>query len=114
ALGLALFNYFTPTAATYTLEIRNDREVLATIKSQDLPAGTHKDLVVPTTHGQIIVRLDATSGAAIISSPCPDQLCVQHGYVRKTGQAILCLPEKVLVTILTDNGKDGAPDALLR
>lgn len=47
-------------------------------------------------------------GAAdMISADCPDQICVKHNPISMTGETIICLPNKVVVTIeaLTANDK---------
>lgn len=38
---------------------------------------------------------------------CPDKLCVNQGKVRYTGQCIVCLPNRVTVTV---SGADGGVD----
>ena len=47
-------------------------------------------------------------GAAdMISADCPDQICVKHAPISNVGETIICLPNKVVVTIesLTGNEK---------
>ena len=41
---------------------------------------------------------------------CPNRLCVKQGPVRYSGQSIVCLPNKVTVTVY---GADGAYDAVI-
>ena len=48
--------------------------------------------------------------ARIISSPCPQKLCVRSGPVRRPGEVVVCIPNRVAVTI--EGGK--GPDAVLR
>lgn len=48
--------------------------------------------------------------AKIISSPCPQKLCVRSGPVRRPGEVVVCIPNRVAVTIKGRNG----PDAVLR
>ena len=38
-------------------------------------------------------------GASFVSSPCPDQVCVEKGKISRTGEAIICLPHKLTVTV---------------
>ena len=41
---------------------------------------------------------------------CPNHLCVKQGWVRYSGQSIVCLPNKVTVTVY---GADGTYDAVI-
>lgn len=44
--------------------------------------------------------LQIADGAAWLThADCPDELCVRQGKVRKTGQVITCLPNKLTVTV---------------
>ena len=45
------------------------------------------------------------------SSACPDHLCVRQGAISSVGQSILCLPNRVSITMEGDGG-DGGPDAV--
>lgn len=36
-------------------------------------------------------------------SDCPNQVCVRQGAISKTGQSIVCLPNRVAVTIIGPN-----------
>lgn len=35
----------------------------------------------------------------IISSPCPDKDCVNQGWIKKPGQVLVCLPNRVVIKI---------------
>lgn len=37
--------------------------------------------------------------AFIQSATCPDKICVNHAPIRESGQTIVCLPNKMVVTI---------------
>jgi len=40
---------------------------------------------------------------AFIESDCPDQICVHSGFVGRTGQAVACLPNRVLLLIIASD-----------
>ncbi len=42
---------------------------------------------------------------------CPDGLCINQGKIAESGQTIICLPNKVMVTI---EGEDGELDAVVQ
>ncbi|UNC90915.1 NusG domain II-containing protein [Candidatus Contubernalis alkaliaceticus] len=42
----------------------------------------------------------------VISSACPDKLCVHSGWIDKPGQLLVCLPNKVVVRIISDEQQD--------
>jgi hypothetical protein len=42
----------------------------------------------------------------MVSSPCPDQLCLHMGDIHKAGRWIACLPNQVFVRILGQEGGD--------
>ncbi|MBQ9391260.1 MAG: NusG domain II-containing protein [Lachnospiraceae bacterium] len=37
---------------------------------------------------------------------CPDHLCIKQGKVNKSGQTIVCLPNRVVVTVVDSNNSD--------
>jgi hypothetical protein len=42
----------------------------------------------------------------MLSSPCPDKICVNQGWVCKPGEVIVCVPNAVSVSIEGDGGVD--------
>ena len=55
----------------------------------------------------VCVRPDSI---AIISATCPDQICVHHSRISRNKETIVCLPDKVVITI--ENGEDSGIDVL--
>ncbi len=47
--------------------------------------------------------------AQVESASCPDGICVAHRPVFRNGESIVCLPNRVVVTVITDNSEN-SPD----
>ena len=61
---------------------------------------------------QHLNRLIIRDGKAYMeSATCPDGICVSHKPIYRDGESIVCLPNKVVVTVITDTG-DG-PDVVI-
>ena len=56
----------------------------------------------PETHafGSVTVEI-GPEGARFISSPCPDQICVKTGLLTKSGDTAACVPERIVVKIVS-------------
>ena len=106
--------YFLHGSTTATqdkiLIVQHEQNILQKIHLQKIQAP--KKIEIPTEHGTVIVQIDH-NGAYIVDSPCRDKLCIHQGKITHTGQTIVCMPEKVLLT-LTAAGKEGALDAVIR
>ena len=46
----------------------------------------------------------------MLSSTCPDSLCVKQGAIRTAGQSIICLPNQVTITL--NHNAEGGMDAV--
>lgn len=109
--GFAYFFIQQPTTASCTFQVRHKNKIIANIKRSELTAPREISLI--TEDGTMKILLDPQKGARILSSPCREQLCVNAPPITKVGQTILCLPEKLLITIIGEK-KEGDPDAILR
>ena len=98
------------TARDKVLVVRKDQQVLQRIELKKVTSETK--LIVPVEHGEMVIAYDR-EGGRVLSSPCPDQVCVHQGKTPRSGQTIACVPEKVLVTITTA-AKENDHDAILR
>lgn len=98
------------TARDKVLVVQKDQQVLQRIELKKVTSETK--LIVPVEHGEMVIAYDR-EGGRVLSSPCPDQVCVHQGKITRSGQTIACVPEKVLVTITTA-AKENDHDAILR
>lgn len=46
--------------------------------------------------------------ARVVSSPCPNQLCVRRGWTDGSGRPLVCAPNRVLITPPGDSGRSGS------
>ena len=47
--------------------------------------------------------------AYVETASCPDGICVSHRPIFRNGESIVCLPNRVVITVITDNDAD-SPD----
>lgn len=60
------------------------------------PLGT--DAVYSLNGGSNILTVEG-GRARVSEADCPDKLCVNQGWIRGEGQCIVCLPNKLTVTV---------------
>lgn len=53
----------------------------------------------------------ADGGVSVISSDCPDGVCIRTGVIRKAGEAIVCVPARVVIAIHGASTEKGDEDA---
>ncbi len=62
--------------------------------------------------GDRVNRLVILDGKAYMeSASCPDGICVAHPPVFRRGESIVCLPNRVVVSVISDDTRDG-PDVV--
>ncbi len=65
---------------------------------------------VPGENGASNIVCVRPGSIAIVSASCPDQICVHHSRISRNKETIVCLPDKVVITI--ENGEDSGIDVL--
>jgi hypothetical protein len=77
-----------------------DKEVVITASLDQ-----NQELDIPLTNGsnKILIKNGEVS---MIEADCPDQICVKHKSISKSGETIVCLPHKVIVEIKSDEESD--------
>ncbi len=64
-----------------------------------LPLNEDTSYILPTGH-----TLTVENGAvSVTEAPCPDQICVAYKPATHLGACIVCLPEKMVITIEEDS-----------
>lgn len=68
--------------------------------------------IVTGKNGEYVNRLVIKDGKAFMESAnCPDGICVEHSHIFRDGESIVCLPHRVVVTVVTDS--DTSPDVVI-
>lgn len=49
-------------------------------------------------------------GASVTAASCPDHVCIKRGTIRYDGETIVCLPNRLVVTVV--NGEDSGMDII--
>lgn len=67
-----------------------------------------KDASFEITNGSKVcntVRIKNKS-VSVVSADCPDKICVKHRSISKNNESIICLPNKVVVSVVSEKEND--------
>ena len=71
----------------------------------DIPAGSEvKELRIEDEEGNYNVVVITSEGTYIEEANCPDQICVNWGKINRPGQTIVCLPHRLVISIIGNQG----------
>jgi len=73
--------------------------------------GHHEVIRVSGVTGYDIVEV-ADRKVRIVEADCPDKLCVNQGWISRSPQQIVCLPNRVVVRVVS--GQASGVDAIMR
>lgn len=97
ALSAVLLWRLPPAGRTVTVQ-QNGQTVAV------LPLDTDTDYIVTGADGATNTVRIRDGRVSVCAASCPDGLCVRHRAVSRAGESIICLPNRVVVTV------DGAAD----
>lgn len=50
--------------------------------------------------------------ASVVEANCPDRICVKHKSVCRSGESVICLPHKFVITVTAEKSADDEIDAV--
>ncbi len=102
-LGLALWA-FLPRKAGNTVTVIVDGEEVGTYPlSRDMEQSI-------SGYGDFSLRLVISDGQAFVKeSSCPDLICQKHAPISRSGEQVICLPARVVITV---TGEEDEIDAV--
>lgn len=108
ALIIAVVSYvIIRTVSIYTT---CNAYVLVTVDNEEierLPLNKDTTITVKGLNGFENVLVIKDGSAYVESATCPDKICVHKGKIRYNGEAIVCLPGRVVITVISnDEGVD--------
>lgn len=61
-----------------------------------------------------VCRIEKDGTVTMTEADCPDHLCVKQGKIKQFGESIICLPNKVVLKIVTDNSEKKEIDSIVK
>ena len=87
-------NFFSPSKGA-KVQILVDGEV-----TQEYDLNSNQRVVIETDNGGQNILIIDNGRCYLDDANCPDKLCVNQGMISKSGQSIICLPHKLVITIV--------------
>ena len=98
-IGASLFSIpYLHGAQPSTLIIYKDNN-----KYAQYPLNENREITVNGHQGPMIIEI-LNGRTRIVSSSCPKQICVNYGYINKSFQQLICVPNHILIEIQSKNG----------
>lgn len=105
--GSILFLIFFPRSEKKYCIIKQNNVIINKI---ELKEDLSKEIAISGEYENI---LEICNGRVRIKySDCPNQQCVSSGWISRSGQAVVCLPNRVVIEITSDSGQE--VDAIVR
>lgn len=101
ALVILLHNNSSKTATT--AQIIQNGEVIRTVDLQNVPKPYEFEVISPDG-GYNTVRVEYGK-IGIVHASCPDQICVNQGFIASGVLPVVCLPNKLSV-VITDESNE--------
>jgi hypothetical protein len=111
-IGLISFQTYVRGGGTpeIMIEAAADGDAVALAEQQWIfPLDAQTTLRVPGPLGETVVVIEEGS-VRVVSSPCPEKICIKTGRISKPGQWIACLPNRIFISIRGRRSEQ--PDAI--
>lgn len=93
---------FTTDGKERILEISVDGKVIHQI---DLSKVEKKEIHIDNQFAHNVVRIDKGK-VTMVESSCKDKICMKMGTITQPGESIICLPNHLILTIVSTNEDD--------
>ena len=92
-----LLNYFFSKNGDF-VRIYVDKEIYA-----DYPLYEDKTIEIDGKNNIKMFLIIKDKSAYVTDSSCSDKVCETTGYISKTNESIICLPGKIVISVISDN-----------
>lgn len=96
-LGGVIFNHFYFYQNGTYVQIKVNNKIYQTV-----PLNIDQTIEI-NNKNTVVIKNDSVF---VINSTCPDKLCQKQGAISKNGQQIICLPNKVIVEIISNQNNE--------
>lgn len=65
---------------------------------------TEQEIIIKDNNGYTLMNVLIKNGKVqVLTSNCPDKICIESGSIELSGQTIICLPNQVVIKIISDD-----------
>ena len=93
-----LYRFLSAAPAAYG-EVSVNGEVVA-----ELDLNQDTSLTVSGWNGGSNTIVVQNGAISVTEATCPDHVCIHTGEISRTGETIVCLPNRLIITIIQDGG----------
>lgn len=108
AAAVAAATWFGSTQEDLQAVISVDGQELQRISLEEIQREEH---LISGSSEYILRVILTTEGVWVEESDCPTQDCVHTGKITRSGQSIVCLPGRVIVSL--EGGENSGPDVVI-
>lgn len=108
-LFLSLNKFFFTEKGVYA-EIYHDSALVERIELSKAKAGSFSIPGKP----DVVFQLSADGSIAFIESDCPDKVCIRSGRLKYAGQFAACVPNEMMLKIVSDDKDHEGPDLIIK
>lgn len=103
---LSFFLYFVNSNSGNTVTVEKDGKIIETL-SLDKDCEKKYDF-----DGETNTLVIKDGKATVTEANCPDEICANHKPINRSGESIICLPHKLVITVTNDKSSDNEIDAV--
>lgn len=103
---LSFFLYYVNSGSGNTVTVEKDGEIIQTLS---LDEDFEKQYDFDGETNTLIIK---DGKAMVTEANCPDGICANHKPISRTGESIICLPHKLVITVSNDKTEDNEIDAV--
>lgn len=74
-------------------------------------SGSTRQMKVTGRLGPVLLEY-GEGGVRVAAAPCPNQICVHQGWVKRAGARIICLPSHIVIALSGPSGQGKSPDGI--
>ncbi len=105
---LFMSRYFITEKGTYA-EIYHNSKLVKRIQLATAKEDSFSILGEP----DVVFQIYADRSIAFIESDCPDKVCIRSGRLKYAGHFAACLPNKILLKIVSEDKDGEGPDLII-
>lgn len=103
---LSFFLYYVNSDSGNTVTVEKDGEIIETLSLNE-DCEKQYDF-----NGETNTLLIKDGKATVTEANCPDGICAEHKPINRSGESIICLPHKLVITVRNDKSSKNEIDAV--